>query len=130
MKSNFTFGLRLFLGLIFFAAGIVGLFNLIPTPTNLPERLQTFNTGLMAAGYFMPLLKATEVVCGLMLLAGMYVPLALVILAPIILNIFLMNAFLAPEGIILALALVGIEIYLAFFAEPYASVVKGLFRRE
>ena len=130
MKSKITLGARLLLGLMFFAGGIVGLFNLAPPPADLPERMQSFNNGLMASGYFMPFLKGTETICGLLLLSGMFVPLALVVLAPIILNIFLLNAFLMPEGIILAVVIAGLETYLAFFAEPYANVVKGLFRRK
>src|SRR5690606_15280773 len=130
MKAKLPLIARLLLGFVFFAGGIVGLFNLVPPPPDLPERLQTFNNGLMASGYFMTLLKGTETVCGLLLLIGMFVPLALVILAPIVLNIFLVNVFLAPEGLALGIVLVLLQIYLSFFAEPYASVIKQLFRKK
>ncbi|MBX2989075.1 MAG: DoxX family membrane protein [Bdellovibrionaceae bacterium] len=129
MKAKFPLIARILLGLVFFLSGLVGLLNLVEPPPDLPERLQTFNNGLMASGYFMTLLKGTETVCGLLLLAGMYVPLALVVLAPIILNIFLVHLFLAPSGLILAVILGLLEIYLAFFAPPYAPTIKQLFRR-
>jgi hypothetical protein len=56
------------------------------------------------------------------------VPLALVIIAPIILNIFMVHAFLAPSGIPLAVILGILEIYLAFFSKEYSPTIKQLFR--
>jgi uncharacterized membrane protein YphA (DoxX/SURF4 family) len=130
MKAKLPLIARLLLGFVFFAGGLAGLLHLAPTPPDLPERLQTFNNGLMASGYFMPLLKGTETVCGLLLLIGMFVPLALVVLAPIVLNIILVNLFLAPEGLGLGIVLVALQVYLSFFAEPYAGVIKQLFRKK
>lgn len=126
--SKLTLGIRLLMGLMFFVFGLNGFLNFIPTPTDLPEKMVTFTTGLMASGYFFPLLKGTEVICGLMLLSGVLVPLALVVLAPIILNIFLVHAFLAPSGLPMAIIIGLLEVYLAFFAAPYSSIVKQIFR--
>ncbi|PIT99133.1 MAG: acyltransferase [Bdellovibrionales bacterium CG10_big_fil_rev_8_21_14_0_10_45_34] len=128
MRAKFPLIARLLLGFIFFASGLAGLLQLVPVPPDLPERLVTFNNGLMATGYFMPFLKAPEIVCGLMLLSGFFVPLALVILAPIVLNIFLVHAFLAPSGVALSLILGALLIYLSFFSMPYSSIVKLLFK--
>lgn len=128
MKAKLPLVARLLLGFVFFAAGLTGLLNLVPTPPDLPERLQTFNNGMMATGYFMTLLKGTETVCGLLLLSGYFVPLALVVLAPITLNIFLVHAFIAPSGLPLAIILGLLLVYLSFFAKPYSVVIKQLFR--
>ncbi len=130
MKSKITLVARLLLGLLFFAAGLVGLLNLVPPPENLPEGLKTFNAGMEASGYMMKLVKGVETLCGLLLITGQFVPLALVALAPIALNIFLVHAFLAPEGLPLAIIIGIILIYLSFFAEPYSSTIKQLFRRK
>ncbi|MEW6058018.1 MAG: DoxX family protein [Bdellovibrionota bacterium] len=119
---------RILLGLIFFVFGLNGFLNFIPVPPNLPEKLQAFTTGLMATGYFFPFLKATEVICGLLLLIGAFVPLALVVLAPIIINIFFVHLFLAPSGMPMALLIGALEIYLAFFASPYKEIVRQIFR--
>ena len=83
----------------------------------------------MASGYFFPMVKLTEVICGLLLLLGLFVPLALVVLAPVALNIFLVHAFLAPEGLVLALVIGVLMIYLSFFAEPDSKTIKLLFRK-
>ncbi|MEK2643969.1 DoxX family protein [Bdellovibrio sp. BCCA] len=130
MKAKLPLIARILLGLIFFVFGLAGLFNLIPPPPDLPERLMTFNTGLAASGYFFVLLKLTESICGLLLLIGWFVPLALVVLAPIVLNIFLVHSFMAPSGVPLALVIGLLLIYLAFFAQPYSATVKQLFKRK
>lgn len=128
MKSKVTLVIRSLLGLLFIFAGVAGLFNLIPTPPDLPEKLVTFNTGLAASVYFMPFLKSVETLCGILLLTNFFVPLALVVLAPIVINIFLVHAFLAPEGLPLALVMGIFMIYLSFFAEPYKNTIKQLFK--
>lgn len=130
MKSKLPLIARLLLGFVFFASGLAGLLQLAPPPTDLPEGLMTFTKGLMASIYFMPFLKITETLCGLLLMVGWFVPLALVILAPIVLNIFLVHAFLAPSGVALAVILGLLMIYLSFFAEPYATTIKSLFRKK
>lgn len=128
MKAKLPMIARILLGFVFFASGLMGLLNMVPPPADLPEALKTFNAGLMASVYFMPFLKLTETVCGLLLLSGFFVPLALVILAPVIINIFLVHAFMAPSGLILASILGLLMIYLSFFAQPYSNVIKQLFR--
>lgn len=130
MKKKLPLISRLLLGFIFFAAGLAGLLNLVPVPPDLPERLVTFNAGLAASGYFMSLLKSTEVICGLLLLSGYFIPLALVILAPIIINIVFVHAFLEPSGLPMAIVLGFLTAYLSFFAEPYSTTIKLLFRKK
>ena len=55
-------------------------------------------------------------------------PLALVVLAPVVLNIFFVHTFLMPQGLAIALVLGALEIYLAFFSEEYSPTIKQLFR--
>ncbi len=119
---------RILLGLGFTVFGLVGLMNLAPPPPDLPEKLVAFTNGMMATGYFFQFVKGTEVICGLLLLSGYFVPLALVVLAPILINIILLHAFLQPSGIAIGLILGALEVYLAFFAEPYKHTIKQLFR--
>jgi putative oxidoreductase len=127
MKNKAALIARILLGFVFFAGGLAGLLGLAPPPPGLPERMITFNEGLMASGYFMTLLKATEAVCGAFLLSGFFVPLSLVVLAPIVLNIFFVNAFLMPSGLPIAIVLGLLTIYLSFFSR-YSGPVKSLFR--
>jgi hypothetical protein len=104
---------RLALGALFTFFGLNGFLSFLPMPA--PSGLAAvFMGGLGATGYFFPLLKGTEVVAGLLLLGNRYVPLALTVLAPIVLNIVLFHAFLAPAGIALPLAIAALGVYLAY----------------
>ena len=70
--------------------------------------------GLAAVGYFFPLLKATEVTVGLLLLSGRFVPLALVLLAPILVNIVGFHIAVAPAGLGMALFLTALHGFLVW----------------
>lgn len=96
---------RILLGLIFFVFGLNGFLNFIPQPPQ-PETAAAFFGGLFQTGYFLPFLKGCEVVCGILLLTNLYVPLALLVLSPIVVQIFLFHLFLAPSGLPVALVLV------------------------
>ena len=56
-------------------------------PATMPEKAGAFFGGLAASGYFLPQLAGVQTVCGFLLLTGAFVPLALVVLAPVIVNI-------------------------------------------
>jgi len=103
---------RLLLGLTFFVFGLNGFFHFLPQPA-LPQAAMPFLGGLMSAGYFFPLLKGTEVLAGILLLSNRFVPLALTILAPIIVNIAAFHIFLVPGPLMVAFLLAS-EIYLAW----------------
>jgi uncharacterized membrane protein YphA (DoxX/SURF4 family) len=95
---------RIVLGLIMLVFGINFYFNVIPmTPPPMPPQAMAFVNGLMAAPYMMHLIKITEIVGGTLLLLGLYVPLALIVIAPLMLNILLFHAIMAPEGVALPL---------------------------
>ncbi len=104
---------HILLGLVFTVFGLAGLFNLIPQP-ELDQEAAFFMQGLSANAYFMIVLKLVEVVVGILILVRRFVPLALVLLAPVVVHIFLFHVFLAPEGIPMAVALVVLEAYLGF----------------
>ena len=104
---------RIFLGLVFTVFGLNGFFNFIPPP-EMPAEAGAFIGAMMATGYLFPLLKAVEVVCGVMLLANRYVPLALTLLVPVITNILFFHLFLAaaPAAIAVPILCVAAEIFL------------------
>lgn len=120
---------RILMGIVFLGSGIAFFFT---TPPPMEGPMGDFFKGMMATQYFFYLLKVTEIVCGVLLISGMFVPLALVVLAPVILNIFLVHVFLAPEPSALGLALVlgAIEIYLSFFSAEYSPRIRPLFHRK
>ncbi|MFN7958781.1 MAG: DoxX family membrane protein [Holophagaceae bacterium] len=104
---------RTLMGLLFLFASITYLFKLI-TPPEPTGAMKTFSAGLEAARYLMPTVKVLELLCGLALVTGRFVPLATVLLAPIIVNILLVHAFMGPEGLPLAVFLVLANGFLAY----------------
>jgi uncharacterized membrane protein YphA (DoxX/SURF4 family) len=106
---------RVLLGLMFFVFGLNGFLNFIPPPKEMPpEGAMAFAGALMKTGYMMPLIKGVEAFCGLLLLVNRFVPLALVLLAPVIVNIVAFHAFLAPGSLGFAIVILGLELYLAW----------------
>jgi uncharacterized membrane protein YphA (DoxX/SURF4 family) len=104
---------RLLLGLIFVVFGLNGFLQFIPPPPSPPGAI-AFGTALMQSGYLFPLLKTVEIAAGLMLLSGVLVPFALTLLAPIVVNIVGFHLFLAPGGMPIALAVLALELHLAW----------------
>lgn len=121
-----TLIVRILLGLAFIIFGLNGFAHFLPNPA-MPAAAVQFFGALFATGYMIPLLFATQVIGGILLLIGVFIPFALVILAPIIVNIFFFHLFLAPEGLPLAIIVVIFELFLAWrhsaaFAPLFGSV--------
>jgi uncharacterized membrane protein YphA (DoxX/SURF4 family) len=106
---------RFLLGSMFFVFGLNGFLNFIPPPAGpMPEGAMAFGMALMKTGYMFPLIKGTEVLGGALLLANRFVPVALAILAPVIVNIVAFHAFLTPGDSSMALVILAVELYLAW----------------
>lgn len=114
MNKHVVTGARILLGLIFFVFGLNGFLNFIPTPP-MPENVMKFMGGMMAAPYFFPVLKGCEVICGLLLLTNKKVPLALLILAPICVQIFLFHAVMTPglENLVMPVVIIACGLIVA-----------------
>jgi uncharacterized membrane protein YphA (DoxX/SURF4 family) len=126
MKRKAIHAARIVLGLIFVVFGLNGFLHFLPMPP-LSGPPGDFLGALFATGYMLPLLKGTEVIAGAMLLAGRFVPLALTLLAPVIVNIVAFHAFLAPSGMALPLIVLALEITLAW---AYRSTFRPLLRAQ
>lgn len=97
---------RVLLGSVFLVFGLNGFFNFLPYPDMTLEGM-TFIHALIDTGYMMTLVKSVEVVSGLLILSGgkrEFV--GLVLLAPVLVNIFLFHLFLDHNGLLFSLALV------------------------
>ncbi len=93
---------RLLLGAVFVFFGSNLMFHFLPSPPPPPGPLANYMSGLFASHYI-EFIGFFQVLGGLLMLIGRYVPLGLVILAPIIVNILLTHFLMAPSGIPLAL---------------------------
>ena len=70
--------------------------------------------GYMKSGYMMPLIFGTQTLVGVMLLTNCFVPLALALIAPVIVNIIAFHLFLMPSTIAPGIVVLVLEIYLAW----------------
>jgi putative oxidoreductase len=115
---------RYLLGLMFTIFGLNGFLNFIhqPPPTN-PLALQFF--GAIVASHFAAFFFAAQVLGGLLLLSGYFVPLALTVLAAELYNILAFHLTMAPESI--APALVACVLWILVFLQCRESF-KGIFR--
>jgi uncharacterized membrane protein YphA (DoxX/SURF4 family) len=98
MNSKLTMVLRIVLGLILVVFGANKFFNFMPA-MEMPAPAGNLMGAMMDSGYLFNLIGVTEVVVGLLLLIKKWVPFALVVLAPLSLNMILFHLFLAPAGI-------------------------------
>jgi uncharacterized membrane protein YphA (DoxX/SURF4 family) len=112
IRSKLPTVARIALGLTFLVFGMNGFLHFLPQPP-MSGPPADFAGALFATGYMFPLIKGTEVVAGLLLLSNRYVPLALALLAPIVVNIVAFHAFLAPAGLALPLIVLSLELFLA-----------------
>jgi len=107
-------------GVIFLVFGLNGFLHFIPLPP--PSGVAGQFMGALFVSHYLTLIFALQVIGGVLLLANRYVPLALAILAPVIVNILSFHALMAPSGLPLALfvsvlwALVFVHVRTAFAA--------------
>ena len=117
---------RLLLGLIFVVLGLNGFLNFLsmgPMPTGLAGQF----IGALVLSHYFWVVAALQVAGGVLLLVNRFVPLALVLLGPVIVNIILYHLFLNPSGAALAIVVVilwGIVFY------GYRQYFSGIFAQQ
>jgi uncharacterized membrane protein YphA (DoxX/SURF4 family) len=115
LASHLPAMVRILMGLMFFVFGLNGFLNFIPQPKDpMPEGAAAFAGALMSTGYMMPLVMGTQLLVGTLLLMNRFVPLALALIAPIIVGILTFHLFLAPSTIGPGVVVLIMELYLAW----------------
>ena len=102
---------RLLMGLVFFVFGLNGFLHFIPAPP--PTGLAGQFAGILFTSHLYVVIFAVQVIGGLLLLVNRFVPLALIILGPVIVNIFFFHLFMAPSGLPLAIVVVALWVIVA-----------------
>ena len=92
---------RILLGLLFLVFGLNGFLHFIPMPP--PTGLAAQYMGALYVSHYLVFIFLVQVVGGALLLANRFVPLALILLGPVLVNILLFHSFMAPAGLPLAL---------------------------
>ena len=92
---------RYLAGVIFLVMGLNGFLNFIPFPP--PGGIAAQFMGALYVSHYLWVIFAFQLVAGLLLLVNRYVPLAVAMLAPVLVNILVFHALMAPSGLPLAL---------------------------
>jgi len=115
---------RSLLGVAFLIFGVNGVLNFIPQPPIPPGLVKDFST-VMAASHYMAAVGVVEIIASVLLLVNRYVPLALVLLGPVLVNILLFHLLMAPASIA-----PGIVVTIFWFVVFYSvrSAFAGIFQ--
>ena len=116
---------RFLLGLIFLVFGLNGFLHFIPMPP--PSGVAGQFLGAMFVSKYLLFVSGLQVISGALLLVDRYVPLALTILGPIIVNILLFHGLMNPAGIGLAIF---VTIFWGVVFASVRSAFAGIFQAE
>jgi len=92
---------RVLLGLLFLVFGLNGFLHFIPMAP--PAGLAGQYMGALFLSHYLVAVFLLQTIGGVLLLANRFVPLALILLGPVLVNILLFHALMAPEGLPMAL---------------------------
>ena len=113
---------RILLGLVFLIFGLNGFLHFIPGA--LPPGLAGQFAGALMQSHYMHFVSGVQVAGGVLLLANRFVPLALALLGPVIVNILLFHLLLFPQGLVTAVLVAALWIVLFI---RYRQNFSGLF---
>jgi hypothetical protein len=116
---------RVLLGLAFVVFATNYFMPFLPQPAAPPPNAMSF-LGAFAGSGFLGFVKAIELSTGLLLLANFFVPLALALLAPILVGITTFHILLEPSGLPIPLVLVALELVLAWaYRDAFAPMLRA-----
>src|SRR5437868_15236908 len=92
---------RFLLGFIFLVFALNGFLHFIPA--SLPSGTAGQFVGALFVSHYLVVVFLLQLIAAVLLLINRYVPLALTLLAPIIVNILLVHILMAPSGLPLAI---------------------------
>jgi hypothetical protein len=113
-----TIVIRLLFGALLLFSSLAYFLSLFPQP-ELTGGMKTFNDGINASTYLMPLVKSIELICGLAFVTNRFIPLATILIFPISLNILGVHIFLAPEGLPVALFIIVANLFFAYRSKEH-----------
>lgn len=118
-----TIIIRTILGLIFIYVSMLFFLKMAPE-TESTGAFKAFQVGIVASNYLMPLAKAIELICGLAFVINKFVTLANIVILPVTFNILMINYFLTPQTLAIAIFIFFANIFLIY---AYWKNYKGLF---
>lgn len=114
---------RILMGLVFLLFGGIGLFHLMPNPP-MPEGLMKQFVTVLETSHYTVVVSAIQVATAVLFLINRFVPLALTLIGPVIVNILLFHALVAPSNFLPGL-LVAVCWFIVFYG--HRSAFSGIF---
>ena len=125
MKKKILLVVCILFGLMFINAGLNKIFNYIPAPTDLSEKMMKVMAAFMEIGWLMPLVAVAEIVGGILFMIPKLRALGAIIIFPVMMGIILTHIFLEPSGLPLALVLLAINLWVIIEnREKYMPMIK------
>ena len=114
--NKVVMGLQVLFGAFFAVMGLNGFFEWFDVGggEETPEAAVTFYTGMGATGYLWPLVKLTKIAGGLLIASCRWTALGLLVLTPVLVNIFCVHYFIDPNGLMMASVLSVIYLFLVW----------------
>lgn len=100
MNQKVTRIISVLLGIMLIIFGINKFLNFMPAPENMPESASNFMKAMIDTGYLFKFIGLVEIVSGILLLINKWVPFALLIIAPVTLNIIMFHLMLDVADIL------------------------------
>ena len=125
MKKKILFVVSLLFGLLFINSGLNKFFNYMPMPKDLPEGLLKLMAAFMEIKWLLPLIATAEIIGGILIIIPKYRALGAIIIFPVMVGILLTHIVNAPSGLILAVVLFALNLWLIIEnREKYMQMIK------
>ena len=125
MKKKILFVVSLLFGLMFINSGLNKFFNYIPVPKDLPEGLIKLMGAFREIKWLLPLIAVAEIIGGILVIIPKYRALGAIIIFPVMVGVLLTHMIKAPSGLILAIVLFVINLWIIFEnREKYLPMIK------
>jgi uncharacterized membrane protein YphA (DoxX/SURF4 family) len=115
---------RILLGLVFLIFGLDKFTHFIPA--QMPPGVAGQFAGILFTTHYLWLIATIEVATGILFLLNRYVPLALTLVGPVIVNILTFDILMAPSGLPIGLVVVALWFVLFYY---HRAAFAGIFQQ-
>ncbi|MBK9359266.1 MAG: DoxX family protein [Bacteroidales bacterium] len=125
MKKKILLVVGILFGLMFINSGLNKFLNYIPVPDDLPETMAKLMGAMMEIGWLMPLVAVSEIAGGILFMIPRTRALGAIVIFPVMIGIVLTHIINAPSGLVMALILLAINLWVIFEnREKYLPMIR------
>ncbi|MBK6347392.1 MAG: DoxX family protein [Bacteroidales bacterium] len=125
MKKKILLVVGILFGLMFINSGLNKFLNYIPVPDDLPETMVKLMGAMMEIGWLMPLVAVAEIAGGILFMIPRTRALGAIVIFPVMIGIVLTHIINAPSGLVMALILLAINLWVIFEnREKYLPMIR------